>query len=84
MSEPCDEYGGLLLWFSDDAEIAWLGDVLQAYSVDCVHLGKDTCTPTDNVTLSHGYMYSNHTMMISLFHMMTYTIFQMTTTAPPM
>ena len=39
----CDEYGGLLVWFSEDTEIIWLNTILQAYSINCIHLGKFVC-----------------------------------------
>ena len=36
----CDQYGSLLVWFDGDSEIQWLQTVLQAFSIDCIHIGK--------------------------------------------
>ena len=37
--ERCTELGGLPVWVNDSAEFSWLSTVLDAYSVDCFHLG---------------------------------------------
>ena len=40
VSRLCRDYGGLPVWLADSAELLWLQSVLQAYSVDCFHIGK--------------------------------------------
>ena len=36
----CNAFGGLPVWFGDNAEISWLRNLLAAHSIDCIHLGK--------------------------------------------
>ena len=39
VGDACSQYGGLPMWFSEEAEITWLNTLLEAYSIDCIHLG---------------------------------------------
>ena len=64
ISDTCDAFGGLLMWFSDDAEIQWLTTVLHAYSIDCIHLGTAVINSVNMSGLFHTALLPSSYEMI--------------------
>ena len=40
VTDKCQRFGGEPVWFLDNSEFEWLQGILQAYAVECVHMGK--------------------------------------------
>ena len=56
VADRCSVFGGLPVWFSDDAEISWLQNLLAAHSIDCIHLGMYT---------HHYKVFERHSVLLT-------------------